>query len=131
MSTITNILAVDDDPIFLKTFLLPVLSIISNKLLLTAPNTLTTINIAHDGYEGWNLFKKIKPDIVFTDRQMPRMSGDELVTNIITYEYQPKAIIMISNAKPDIHLKGITKFIDKRDVLNMFFETKKQKDKTG
>ena len=122
-----NILAVDDDHLFLETFLIPILPILANKILMVAP-LLTTINIAHDGYEGWDLFKKIKPDIVFTDFQMPRMNGEELITKIIDYKYQPKAIVMISNSKIDIPLKGMTKFIDKRDVLNMFFESKKTKN---
>lgn len=37
------------------------------------------VHLAEDGAEGWDLIRRIRPDLVITDALMPRLSGDELV----------------------------------------------------
>jgi len=40
------------------------------------------VHIASDGQAGWELIQRIRPDMVITDCQMPRMNGLELVQRI-------------------------------------------------
>ncbi len=52
------------------------------------------IFIAFDGEEGFELFKKEKPDIVITDIKMPKMDGLELAKEIKESSLNAKVIVM-------------------------------------
>ncbi|MFA7501144.1 MAG: response regulator, partial [Sulfurimonas sp.] len=55
-----------------------------------------SFNIAVDGMQGLELFKKIKPDIVITDIMMPRLSGLDMAKEI--KQSSPKTPIIILSA---------------------------------
>ncbi|MGE4418582.1 MAG: response regulator transcription factor [Sulfurimonas sp.] len=55
-----------------------------------------SFNIAVDGMQGLELFKKIKPDIVITDIMMPRLSGLDMAKEI--KQLSPKTPIIILSA---------------------------------
>jgi len=66
-------------------------------------------SLAHDGEEGLDLFKKIRPDIVITDINMPKMSGLEMA----------RAIKEIDSSVPIIILSAFSetqKLLDAIDV---------------
>lgn len=44
--------------------------------------TIKDLHVAKNGLEGVSLFNEIKPDIIITDIQMPKMNGIEMLKNI-------------------------------------------------
>lgn len=40
------------------------------------------VAVAEDGYEGMDLVRQLKPDVVITDIQMPKISGLEMIENL-------------------------------------------------
>ena len=52
------------------------------------------VRIATNGLKGYELYKKFKPDLVFTDVIMPEMDGLELVSKIREIDPQIKVIYM-------------------------------------
>lgn len=58
-----------------------------------------SIYSAFDGEEGWKLYKKHKPDVIFTDINMPKIDGLELAKKI--REYDSNTIIVIISAHTD------------------------------
>jgi CheY-like chemotaxis protein len=52
------------------------------------------VRIATNGIEGYELYKKFKPDLVFTDIIMPEMNGLELVSKIREIDPGIKVIYM-------------------------------------
>ncbi len=78
-----NVLIVDDEPSIRESIKL----ILGNKFeVLEATN----------GFEGIELYKKYKPDIVLMDLMMPLMNGVEATKKII--EFDPNAVILIITA---------------------------------
>lgn len=61
--------------------------------------------VANNGFEGIELFKKFKPDIVISDIGMPGMNGIEMTTKI-------------KEINPDSHVIFTTAFNDKNILLN-------------
>lgn len=58
-----------------------------------------SIYSAFDGEEGFKLYKKHKPDVIFTDINMPKIDGLELAKKI--REYDSNTIIVIISAHTD------------------------------
>ena len=52
------------------------------------------VRVAVDGDEGYEIYRKFKPDLVFTDIVMPRMNGLELVKEIRKSDPDIKVIYM-------------------------------------
>ena len=80
-----------------------------------------TVNVAHDGKEGYDVYCNDTPDIIVTDWYMPYMDGIELVRKIRTEPTSPNRtvpIIMTTGfcSKDQIALArdaGITEFLAK------------------
>jgi len=94
---------------------------------------------ASNGYEGWYLLQKVKPDIVILDIMMPVMDGMEVLKKIREHpEFKEMPVIMLTGKSEDKDiLKGysvgadyyITKPFDIKTVLigvKMMLEEKKK-----
>jgi YesN/AraC family two-component response regulator len=51
------------------------------------------VRIATDGNEAWELFRKQPSEILITDLEMPRMTGQELIAKV--KEHSPDTIIIV------------------------------------
>lgn len=90
-------------------------------------------HVAKNGIEGIELFKEIKPDIIITDIQMPKMNGLEMLKEIDTKNIP--VIITTAYSDIDYFLKAIElnikKFVIKpidlmelvRDIQDCIFES--------
>lgn len=82
----------------------------------------SVIGEAHDGIQGFEKFKELKPDIVLLDITMPNRDGRECLTDILNWD--PKAqVVMLSAVKSqqviDDCLKiGAKDYIHKDDLIN-------------
>lgn len=63
---------------------------------------------ARDGFEGWALFQKEKPDVVVTDIEMPRMDGFELTQKIRETGHNTIIIMESGKTSPKDVVKGFT-----------------------
>jgi DNA-binding response OmpR family regulator len=63
--------------------------------------------VAHDGEEGLELFKKIVPDIVITDINMPKMSGLEMAKEIKAIDNSVPVIILSAFSETEKLLNAI------------------------
>ena len=54
-----------------------------NKKIVEKNSNIEVIGIANDGNEEYELILKLKPDIVVTDNQMPKMNGIEVIEKIL------------------------------------------------
>ncbi len=97
---------------------------------------------ASNGYEGWHLLQKVKPDIVILDIMMPVMDGMEVLKKIREHpEFKEMPVIMLTGKSEDKDiLEGysvgadyyITKPFDIKTVLigvKMMLEDKEKKDR--
>lgn len=57
------------------------------------------VGYGNDGNEGFELYKKLKPEIVLLDITMPNCSGKECLEKIIHYD--PKASVIMVSAISD------------------------------
>lgn len=80
---------VDDQPIFRD--------IIRGVLIRTG--RFQFVGEAEDGVEAVNLYKKLQPDLVIMDVQMPNMSGFEATVRII--EDYPEAMVILMSMQAD------------------------------
>jgi len=64
-------------------------------------------SIAHDGQEGLELFKKISPDIIITDINMPKMSGLEMAKEIKRVDSSVPIIILSAFSETEKLLNAI------------------------
>lgn len=65
------------------------------------------VAIAENGYEGMLLAQQYKPDVIFTDIQMPRVTGLEMIEHLISTEYDCRFIIISGYADFEYARKGI------------------------
>ena len=75
------------------------------------------IFFASDGLEGFECYKKIKPDYVFLDLLMPKLNGRDLLNLIKQYDPHAKIIVVSAdiqkNVREEITKYGILQFINK------------------
>jgi len=89
-------------------------------------DTYELIGEAENGYEGWELIRRLKPDIVITDIRMPIMDGLEMLTKVYEEGLQTKAIVLsayseFEYARQAVKL-GVTEYLIKPVVVNDFFK---------
>jgi len=85
-----------------------------------------TFDLAHNGLEAFNLYKKNRYDLILMDEQMPIMTGKEAVSRIIEYEeneglrHTPVSALtanVVKGAKERGLLSGFDAFLGKPIVL--------------
>lgn len=52
------------------------------KIILQKDEKIEVIGIANDGQDEYDKIIKLQPDLVFTDNQMPKMTGIEVIEKI-------------------------------------------------
>ncbi len=85
-------------------------SIFARKNLINFISSLGVANIfeAADGEESVIKYKENKPDLVFMDIIMPKKSGIDAVTEILTFDSTAK-VVMVSSVGTQNHLKDAIK----------------------
>ncbi len=67
---------------------------------------------AYDGQEGIELFEQMRPDIIITDIQMPRMDGLEMIAQIREIDVEVPIIITTAFNETEYLLKAIDLQVD-------------------
>ena len=109
-----KVLIADDIEIIAKT----------NQQIAEKNELVDVIGIAYDGQQEYNMIIDLKPDIVVTDNQMPKMNGVEVAEKIInsSLESIPKFILVTADFSYDFNQKcfniGISQVVNKntRDI---------------
>lgn len=69
------------------------------------------VAVANDGLEGLELVKKLKPDLVILDVQMPNMNGFEFMAELKLIEHiiPPPVLMLTANEtmRDVFHLEGV------------------------
>lgn len=60
---------------------------------------------AHDGAEGWEVARRVKPDIILCDYRMPYMDGLETAEHLKTDSVETKKIPLIMLSSEDFSLE--------------------------
>lgn len=68
--------------------------------LLKLESDLDIVAACADGEEAWLAVQRLKPDVVVTDIEMPKLSGLELAQKIKQHELPCKVIIVTTFARP-------------------------------
>ncbi|MFT4833541.1 MAG: chemotaxis response regulator CheB [Marinoscillum sp.] len=113
MSTTYNCLAIDDDPLFLRTLDIYIESLDWLNLVATYNNPI----------QGAKAIFDVNPDILFLDMEMPYVDGNYLVDwigpRLKKMDKPPKIIIISSlNFTPEEKVKGVAGYINKGHVTN-------------
>jgi DNA-binding response OmpR family regulator len=66
-----------------------------------------TVYCAHDGKDGLESFLKNKPDAIFTDINMPKFSGLELIKKIKNYDKNIPIVILSAHTKNEYFIEAI------------------------
>ena len=86
-----EVLIVDDSSFMRK---------VVSKIFKTIPE-IKTIHEAFDGESAIEMYKKIKPNLVTMDVDMPKMNGFEATKAIVSFDPDAKVVIVTSVDKPD------------------------------
>lgn len=106
-----KVLIVDDVEIIAKT----------NQQIVEKNEEIEVIGLAYDGQEEYDMILELKPDIVISDNQMPKMNGVEVAKKIFEYNIvnPPKFIMVTADAGFDFNRKckeiGISYVIHKEN----------------
>lgn len=83
------------------------------------------IYMARDGEQGWSLYQEYRPDILFLDINLPKLSGIDLLKKVRQNDYNTKAVMLTAHSDLEYLLKTnelkLTKYIIKplsREILN-------------
>lgn len=103
-----KVLIVDDSRLF------------RNSLARAVQGHLEVVGMAQDGREAFELYKNLKPDLVFLDVTMPNCDGKECLQEIINFHKDAK-IIMISGLESTATVEeclksGARGFINKTQI---------------
>ena len=88
MTTITNILLVDDHPMLRKGL----------RLLIELEEGLNVIGEANDGQEAIERVRELAPDIVVMDINMPNLNGVDATRQILAESPQIKVLVLSINS---------------------------------
>jgi len=98
---------------------------VRQKVALRLQRQFRNIYVARDGEEGWDLYLKHRPDILFLDINLPKLSGIDLLKKVRENDYSTKAVMLTAHSNMDYLLQTnelkLTKYIVKplsREVLN-------------
>lgn len=90
------------------------------------------IGIANDGQEEYEMIGKLQPDLVFTDNQMPKMNGIEVIEMIYDSKIpnKPKFILVTADRDMELYNRAykngtilvINKPIDERRIYDAIDE---------
>lgn len=106
-----KVLIADDIEIIAKT----------NKLIVEKNNLVSVISLAYNGQQEYDMIINLKPDIVITDNQMPKMNGVEVVEKILNsnLDFIPKFILVTADYSCEFNKKcneiGISCVINKNN----------------
>lgn len=103
---VRKILIVDDSPVIVETI---------TDILESAGHE---IHASNNGKEAYDLIRKLRPDVVFLDINMPGMDGVELLENLKPSPEDPWSIIMMTGERDVLKIEksyryGITHFLHK------------------
>lgn len=76
----------------------------SLKGFLEKDERIEVIGIANDGEEEWNKILELKPDLVFTDNQMPKMNGIQVIEKMYNLDIVNKPKFVLVTADRDMEL---------------------------
>ena len=106
-----RVLIVDDIEVIAKT----------NQLLAEKNDSVSVIGLAYDGQQEYDMIIELKPDIVITDNQMPKMNGVEVAEIILNshLEFIPKFILVTGDYGFEFNKKckeiGISSVVNKNN----------------
>ncbi len=92
-----ELVAVDDDPFVLEFI----------ETVLDRPDI--HISSCTDPVEGWDLIRRVHPDIVILDQVMPGLSGMELLARIVEWDPTIDVVIFTSEDSTDLAVEAIQK----------------------
>jgi len=82
--------------------------------------------VVHSGEDGLAAIGRERPDVVFLDVRLPKMSGITVLREIRRADSALPVIILTGHAGPDVLAAakrlGVTEVIEKSEVLNHFSE---------
>jgi len=76
----------------------------SLKAVLEKDERIEVIGIANDGEEEWNKILELKPDLVFTDNQMPKLNGIQVIEKMFNSDIANKPKFVLVTADRDMEL---------------------------
>ena len=62
---------------------------------------------APDGYQAFQLYKELKPDVVTMDVNMPVMNGIEALRQILSYDKNAKVVMVTSEGHRDMVMEAV------------------------
>ncbi len=76
--------------------------------MLFRDENIESVFVEHDGEEGLISILNNEPDLIFTDNQMPKKTGIELIEELehYTFEEKPKVVLVTGDTDPDIYQKA-------------------------
>ena len=81
-----RVLVVDDDRTFAKAI----------TAALSEDDRLEVIGMAHDGIEALELSKRLRPDVMLLDLQMPKLDGIETMRKLKRRKNRPDVVVLTS-----------------------------------
>lgn len=103
--------------------------------LINKMNCVDTINVVKDGREALDFLnsvpnnKPLKPDIIFLDLNMPRMTGWEFLEEYEKLEHEKKAKIIIVMLATSLHTGDVERVEKYQNIINGY-KTKYLDEKT-
>lgn len=87
------------------------------------------VYVASDGEEGWSLYLKYRPEVLFLDINLPKLNGIELLKRVRKNDHNTKAVMLTAHSDVEFLLQTnelkLTKYIVKplnRVILNETIE---------
>ena len=62
---------------------------------------------ASDGYQAFQVYKELKPDVVTMDVNMPVMNGIEALRQILAYDKNAKVVMVTSEGHRDMVMEAV------------------------